>query len=105
IKKIYLKNFKGVNGKKVINLESQVSLLIGPNGFGKTTIFDVLELCLTGEIHRTTKKDGVTSHTKDYNKPFFQNQEGKDVVVKVWLVKKESDTEKNLIITKYLSKN
>lgn len=105
IKKIYLKNFKGINGKKVINLESQVSLLIGPNGFGKTTIFDVLELCLTGEIHRTTKKDGVTSHTKDYNKPFFQNQEGKDVVVKVWLVKKESDTEKNLIITKYLSKN
>lgn len=47
IKKIYIENFKGIKDKKIITFDDQSSLLIGPNGFGKTTIFDVLELCLT----------------------------------------------------------
>lgn len=30
-------------------------LFDGPNGFGKTTIFDAIELCFTGEISRIKK--------------------------------------------------
>ncbi|OZU88230.1 hypothetical protein CIL03_11285 [Virgibacillus indicus] len=105
IKKIYLNNFKGINKKKIISFDNQASLLIGPNGFGKTTIFDVLELCLTGEIHRTIEKAGVTNHRRDYIKPFFQNQEDKDVIVKVWLAKYIDNREKEFIITKHLPKD
>lgn len=105
IKKVYLKNFKGIKDKVIINFQSQSSLLIGPNGFGKTTIFDTLELCLTGKIHRTEQKDGVTKHSKDYRKPFFQNEKGFDVIVKVWLTKVKEGKEEDFIITKYLPKN
>lgn len=103
IKKLYLQNFKGIYEKKIINFDSHVSLLIGPNGFGKTTIFDVLELCITGKIYRTGQKDKVTKHQKDYTKPFYQNTLGQDVLVKVWLSKE--DNEKDLVITKHLPKN
>ncbi|SDC42648.1 DNA repair exonuclease SbcCD ATPase subunit [Pelagirhabdus alkalitolerans] len=105
IHKIYLKNFKGIKDKKIIEFENQTNLLIGPNGFGKTTIYDALELCLTSKIHRTLTKGAVTHHRKDYNKLFFQNNENEDVIVKVWLKKKVENKSKDLIITKYLPKD
>jgi exonuclease SbcC len=35
-------------------------LFDGPNGFGKTTIFDAIELCFTGEVFRIEKTDKKT---------------------------------------------
>ncbi|WP_426427732.1 AAA family ATPase [Staphylococcus equorum] len=105
IKKLYLQNFKGIYEKKIIHFDSHVSLLTGPNGFGKTTIFDVLELCLTGKIYRTSQKSDVTKHQKDYAKPFYQNTLGQDVLVKVWLSKCEDGNEENLVITRHLPKD
>lgn len=105
IKKVFIKNFKGIEDKKIIELNDKTSIMIGPNGFGKTTIFDVLELCLTGKINRTFEKRNVTNDNKDYKKPFYQNMIGKDVVVKVWI---EKETEKNiedLVIVKFLPKD
>ncbi len=58
IKKIYIKNFKGIKNKQIVDFSEHTTFLTGPNGFGKTTIYDVIELCLTGKIHRTyIKKD------------------------------------------------
>ena len=71
--KVYIKNFKGIKRAKVIELDKGTTLLTGPNGFGKTTIFDAIELCLTGSLHRTEVKKGVTDDRKSYIKPFFQN--------------------------------
>ncbi|NFI07551.1 hypothetical protein FDF97_03340 [Clostridium botulinum] len=105
IKKVFIKNFKGIENKKIINFSNQTSLIIGPNGFGKTTIFDILELCLTGKINRTCEKANVTNDTSDYKKPFYQNITGKDVVVKVWLENEHEEKMENLIIVKYLSKD
>ena len=34
----------------------------GPNGFGKTTVFDAIELCFTGEISRVKKTDDKTKN-------------------------------------------
>ena len=101
IKKIYLKNFKGIKEKRILDFESKSALLVGPNGFGKTTIYDVFELCLTGRIHRTEVNNGVTIDNKDYEKPFFQNKKGEDVIVKMWLENENED----LIIVRYLSKD
>lgn len=101
IKKIYLKNFKGVKEKRIIDFESNSVLLVGPNGFGKTTIYDVVELCLTGKLHRTEVNNGVTSDIKDYKKPFYQNVKGQDVIVKIWLHNGKDD----FIIVRYLDKD
>ncbi len=84
IKKILLYNFKNFRNKTVIDFSDGITFLVGPNGFGKTTIFDAIELGLTGRISRTTK---VTGENISYNKPFFQNEIGHPVVIKLWLEK------------------
>lgn len=99
IKKIYIKNFKGIKNKQIVDFSEHTTFLTGPNGFGKTTIYDVIELCLTGKIHRTNIKKDVTSDRKDYVKPYYQNDASKEVVIKLWL----QNGEENLIITRYLN--
>lgn len=37
-------------------------LFDGPNGFGKTTVFDAIELCFTGEVSRIEKTDKKTKN-------------------------------------------
>ena len=52
ISKIEVSSFKAF---KHINLdlgESSLLTLDGPNGYGKTSIFDAIELLLTGQISR-----------------------------------------------------
>ncbi|GMQ55700.1 chromosome segregation SMC family protein [Vallitalea sediminicola] len=105
INKVYIKNFKGIKDKKIIDFSNYTSLIIGPNGFGKTTIFDIIELCLTGIINRTYDKANVTKDISDYKKPFYQNTVGKDVIVKLWLINEQKNKKENLIIVKYLSRN
>lgn len=99
INKIYIKNFKGIKNKQIVDFSEHTTFLTGPNGFGKTTIYDVIELCLTGKIHRTYIKKDVTSDRKDYVKPYYQNDASKEVLIKLWL----QNGEKNLIITRYLN--
>lgn len=99
INKIYIKNFKGIKNKQIVDFSKHTTLLTGPNGFGKTTIYDVIELCLTGKIHRTNIKKDVTSDRKDYVKPYYQNDASKEVLIKLWL----QNGEKNLIIVRYLN--
>ncbi|MGZ7254002.1 AAA family ATPase, partial [Streptococcus pyogenes] len=52
IKKIIIKNFKNIKETRIIDFQENVTLFVGPNGFGKTTIFDAIELSLTGRIRR-----------------------------------------------------
>jgi len=100
IKKIYIQNFKWIKDKRIIELDKDITFLTWPNGFWKTTIFDVIELCLTWEIHRTFQKEHVTNDNKDYVKPFYQNTKWKDVIIKLWLEKAWED----FIIVKFLNK-
>ena len=60
IKKILLYNFKNFRHETVIDFSDNITFLVGPNGFGKTTIFDAIELVLTGYISRINKKIPVT---------------------------------------------
>ncbi|MCZ2481171.1 AAA family ATPase [Aquirufa nivalisilvae] len=102
IKKISLENFKGIKPKTVFhfdNGETPVNILSGPNGFGKTTVFDVIEICLTGEFKRVKIFDHVQKKNNNKNKPFFQNNDGEDVTLKLWLHNSITDTDH--IIIKY----
>ena len=53
IEKILIKNFKNIKGTRIIDFQESVTLFVGPNGFGKTTIFDAIELSLTGKNSKT----------------------------------------------------
>lgn len=51
IKQLHAQNFKGFSNL-IIDFSSSAVILGGMNGYGKTTIFDALELLLTGRIKR-----------------------------------------------------
>ena len=55
IQKIEAENFK-LFSEKFQDVEkigdTDLILFNGPNGYGKTSVFDVLEFCLTGKIKR-----------------------------------------------------
>ncbi|MEZ9526506.1 AAA family ATPase [Enterovibrio norvegicus] len=56
-----IENFKSFIEPIFFNFSSNdLILLDGPNGFGKTTIFDAIELCFTGKISRIKKTDEKT---------------------------------------------
>ena len=95
IKKILLYNFKNFRYETIIDFSNNITFLVGPNGFGKTTIFDAIELGLTGNISRINT---VTGENIAYNKPFFQNDITKPVVIKLWLEKTEA--EKLIVVRK-----
>ena len=88
IRKILLYNFKNFRNETVIDFSNGITFLVGPNGYGKTTIFDAIELGLTGNLSRVNK---VTAENIVYNKPFFQNEIGQPVVIKLWLEKTNGD--------------
>ena len=52
IKQMHLTNFKGFEEKTFDFNDSEKIILGGRNGYGKTTIFDALELLFTGKIAR-----------------------------------------------------
>lgn len=70
IKSLEIKNFKLFEEKfdRIRNIsQTDMILLNGPNGYGKTTIFDALELALTGKIKRINSYNvdlGVTLNDK-----------------------------------------
>ena len=99
IKKILLHNFKNFRHETVIDFSDNITFLVGPNGFGKTTIFDAIELGLTGNISRITQMIQVTGENIVYNKPFFQNDSSEPVIIKLWLEK--SNGEQLAIIRKF----
>lgn len=105
IRKLYISNFKGIRSSLTINFNDNdqlVSVLSGPNGFGKTTIFDALDICITGQLYRYSEKElfnGIQKNQIGRNKPYYQNEDGVDVVLKVLLT--DTLKEKDYVIIKF----
>ncbi len=54
-----LENFKSISKKFFLDFSNVDTVILdGPNGFGKTTLFDALELCFTGKISRFESSTG-----------------------------------------------
>ncbi|MGM3173109.1 AAA family ATPase [Dickeya lacustris] len=65
LKKVTLENFKVFDGNAYsINFnDNNLILLDGPNGYGKTSVFDAIELGLTGNISRLTSLENRQNPT------------------------------------------
>lgn len=73
LKSISIQNFRAYRTKKVFELGSAVTILYGPNGFGKTSFFDALDFAVTAGIGRLAKAPGglarVAKHLDSQNDP------------------------------------
>ncbi|HAM80896.1 AAA family ATPase [Ornithinibacillus bavariensis] len=99
ISRIYLKNFKHIEELLLDFSGTDLIVLDGPNGFGKTTIFDAIELILTGVISRI--KNTVDGRY-GFREVLFSNNHDVDTEIKVEF----SGEIENLIIGKRInSKN
>lgn len=104
INKIYLKNFKCIkdeNGVLVnFNLDKGLIALSGPNGFGKTTIFDAIEICFCDKIERIVPINNANKKVKD-NLLIYKNRDKATIAIE--LVNEENN---NIItIIKRIYKN
>lgn len=100
ISKIYILNFKNIEELNIDFIDNK-TLLFGPNGYGKTTIFDAIELALTGTIKRVDSKEYVDGRSS-FKKPYFQNNKNEDVVITLQI---KNNKDEILNITRKYDKN
>ncbi|MCT8865849.1 AAA family ATPase [Shewanella sp. ZOR0012] len=80
ISKIEVSSFKAFKRIYLDLGESSLLTLDGPNGYGKTSIFDAIELLLTGQISRIQNLFDtlLTGHKKNYADNLFWNSRSGD---------------------------
>lgn len=100
IGRLLVKNFKSYTEEFFYNFSKQdLIILDGPNGFGKTTIFDAIEIALTGTVSRF--KDSKNIDTKTRNKNMLISSNGIDGAP-AFVVLELIDDSKSLIIGTYI---
>lgn len=58
LKSVSIQNFRAYRTKKEFAFGSAVTVLYGPNGFGKTSFFDAIDFAVTGGVGRLAKASG-----------------------------------------------
>ena len=89
IEKIRLHNFKGIDDMEFSMEGVSAIILGGKNGFGKTTVFDALELVMTGKIARYSDyKESFVDGRRVYSqeeRPLVCNQNIEQVRIDIYL--------------------
>ena len=80
LKRIYMENFK-LFDQRTIDFENMLTVFDGPNGYGKTSTFDAIELLITGEISRMKDSETVQGNI-GYGESFLARDQSRDVLVK-----------------------
>ncbi|MGL5417596.1 MAG: AAA family ATPase [Clostridium sp.] len=93
INRVYIENFKFINNADIFFEKSNLVVLDGPNGYGKTTIFDIIELAITGRIGRIDLNQ--TDAKAGCQDILYLKEQNKNAIVKVEFI---SDTEKFTIV-------
>lgn len=92
IKKIEIHNFK-VFQNIIIDFESSDLIVFdGPNGFGKTSIYDAIELLFTGKIRRFDDLRGrlIDGRESFSEHPFLCDYADGDISIKIEFIKDDS---------------
>lgn len=103
ISKIEASSFKAFKHIQLDLVESSLLTLDGPNGYGKTSIFDAIELLLTGQINRIKNLFDTlfTKKRRDYADNLFWNSRSgnNDLCIKIEF----TDDDRKLILARYCS--
>ncbi len=81
LKKIYVENYKLFAQKELDFSNSLLTVFDGPNGYGKTSIFDAIELLVTGKISRVQDCESIDGK-QAFKTVFFAQNDNKDVILK-----------------------
>lgn len=87
INKIFLDNYK-LFDNFMLDFKNGLNIFDGPNGYGKTSLFDAIEFLITGDIKRVTTCEVLDGKYK-YQKVFFAKDYKKDVIIKAEFCKNE----------------
>ncbi|SHG41193.1 RecF/RecN/SMC N terminal domain-containing protein [Flavobacterium segetis] len=85
IKKIEIQNFKIYKNQPFDFEGNSLVVLDGPNGFGKTSLYDALELLFTGKIRRYEKATVILNDKREKRKenPFYHSDgDGSPIIIK-----------------------
>lgn len=88
LKRIYLENYKLFTSRS-IEFKHYLSVFDGPNGYGKTSIFDAIEFLITGSISRI-KENQTISGALGFSTNFLAKEQTKDVLIKGEFINKQS---------------
>lgn len=91
LSKIYLENYKLFEKKSIDFEAANLVVLDGPNGYGKTSVFEAIEYLLTGNIKRVEECPEVSGKLS-YNTHFLAKDNQKMVMVSGELI-----AEKNVL--------
>lgn len=94
IKKIYLENYKLFTLKE-LTFSNNLCVFDGPNGYGKTSIFDAIEFLITGSISRIQESEVIAANLS-YSKNCLANDADKDIRIKAEF--KDNVSDMNLVI-------
>ena len=94
IKKIYLENYKLFTLKE-LTFSNNLCVFDGPNGYGKTSIFDAIEFLITGSISRIQESEVIAANLS-YSKNCLANDADKDIRIKAEF--KDNVSDRNLVI-------
>lgn len=101
ISKIEVSSFKAFKHIYLDLGESSLLTLDGPNGYGKTSIFDAIELLLTGQINRIQNlfKTLLTKQKRDYSDNLFWNSRSgdNDLCIKIEFI----DDDRKLVLARH----
>lgn len=81
IRRIHIENFKSITLFDECFQENMV-ILDGPNGFGKTTIFDALELVMYGQIKRIADYK-IVDQRQGYRDHLYRNNSLRQLLIQV----------------------
>ncbi len=77
IEKIEIENFRAYRKPQSFDIASDITVLYGPNGFGKTSFFDAIDFAVTGDIGRLA---GLTDSQFQKAATHLDSEPGKSTV-------------------------
>lgn len=96
ISRIYLKNFKSID-EAIVDLEgANLNVLDGPNGFGKTTIYDAIQLLMTGSVRRI-ESNKIVAGNKGFQDHLFSKDQSLPTEITIEFIDKHSPDNKLIL--------
>jgi exonuclease SbcC len=88
LKRLYIENFKLITQREIDFNSLDLMILNGPNGYGKTTIYDSLELLFSKQISRINDNN-VEDNKNKHEDSLFAKDKTKPIIIKAELQKEQ----------------